>query len=65
MTQNFPTEKKWRTLARQAAQEQDPEKIVALAQQIVEAYSQEEKRKGLRPPISVQGLSPRPDDERV
>jgi hypothetical protein len=42
-----PTKEEWRTLARQALKEQDPEKLVALAQQIVEAY-QGEKRKGPR-----------------
>ncbi len=33
-----PTQEEWRTLARQAVKEQDPEKMVALAQEIVEAY---------------------------
>ena len=47
MIQNFPTEEEWRTLARQALKEKDPEELVALAQQIVEAY-QGEKRKGPR-----------------
>jgi hypothetical protein len=42
-----PTEQEWRTLARLALKEQDPEKLVALAKQIVEAY-QGEKRKGPR-----------------
>jgi len=42
-----PTDEEWRTLARQAVKEQDPEKMVGLAQLIVEAY-QEEKRKGPR-----------------
>ena len=46
-----PTEEEWRKLARQAVKEQNPEKIVALAQLIVEAY-QEEKRKG---PCSARG----------
>jgi len=49
VTQNTPTNEEWRTLARQAMKEQDPEKMIALAQQIVEAY-QGEKRKGQRPP---------------
>ena len=31
----YPTEEEWRTRARQALKEQDPEKLVALAQQIV------------------------------
>ena len=47
LLQNLPHEEQWRTLARQAMKEQDPEKIVALAQLIVEAY-QEGQRKGPR-----------------
>ena len=47
LLQNLATEEEWRDLARQAVKEQDPEKMVALAQQIVEAY-QGEKRKGPR-----------------
>jgi hypothetical protein len=43
----LPTEEEWRTRARQALKEQDPEKLVALTQQIVEVY-QGEKRKGPR-----------------
>jgi len=51
--QNFPTEEGWRTLARQALKEKDPEELAALAQQIVEA-DQGEKRKG---PRSLQPLA--------
>jgi len=47
LLQNLPQEEEWRTLARQAMKEQDPEKIVALAQLLVEAY-QEGQRKGRR-----------------
>jgi hypothetical protein len=46
-----PTEEEWRTLARQAVKEQDPGKIVAIAEQIVEAY-QRQMRKGSRPPAT-------------
>ena len=42
-----PTEEEWRELARQATKEEDPEKLVALAEQIVEAFDAE-KRKGAR-----------------
>ena len=47
LLQNLPHEEQWRALARQAMKEQNPEKIVALAQLIVEAY-QEGQRKGPR-----------------
>jgi hypothetical protein len=33
-----PTEEKWRALARQASEEQDSGKLVALVQQVIEAY---------------------------
>jgi hypothetical protein len=42
-----PTEQEWRELARQAIEERDPEKMVALAEQIVEKYHAE-KWKGPR-----------------
>ena len=45
MTQNTPTDEEWRALARQALKEQDPEKMVALAQQIVEAYQQQKRKR--------------------
>ena len=40
-----PTEEEWRTLARQASEEKDPEKLVALAEQIVDKYDEEKRRK--------------------
>ncbi len=43
-----PTEEEWRKLARQAVKEKDPEKMVAIAEEIVEAY-QRQLRKGPRP----------------
>jgi plasmid stability protein len=51
-----PTEQEWRELARQALKEQDPEKMVALAQQIIEAYDgQIPKKPGAekKPSVSV------------
>ena len=33
-----PTEEQWRILARQARDENDPDKMIALAERIVEAY---------------------------
>jgi hypothetical protein len=40
-----PTEEEWRTLARQANEERDPYKLLELAQQIVEKYDEETRRK--------------------
>jgi hypothetical protein len=40
-----PTEEEWRMLARQASEEKDPEKLVALAEQIVDKYDEEKRRK--------------------
>jgi plasmid stability protein len=40
-----PTEAEWRDLARQALKEQAPEKMVALAQQIIEAYDGQIRKK--------------------
>jgi hypothetical protein len=42
-----PTDEEWRELARQATKEEDPQKLVALAEQIVQAFDAE-KRKGPR-----------------
>ena len=42
-----PNEEEWRELARQATNEEDPVKLVALAEQIVEAFDAEQ-RKGPR-----------------
>jgi hypothetical protein len=39
-----PTEEKWRALARQASEEQDSEKLVALVQQVIEAYDAEKRK---------------------
>jgi hypothetical protein len=41
-----PTEEEWRTLARQASEEGDPYKLLDLAEQIVEKYDEETRRKG-------------------
>jgi hypothetical protein len=40
-----PTEEEWRTLARQASKEEDPNKVLELAGQIVEKYDEERRRK--------------------
>jgi hypothetical protein len=40
-----PTEEEWRTLARQAIKEGDPYKLLDLAEQIVEKYDEETRRK--------------------
>ena len=49
MTQNLqdhePTEEEWRELARQAREEKDLGKALDLAQQIVEKYDEEKRRK--------------------
>jgi hypothetical protein len=38
-------EEEWRTIARQVLKEQNSEKIVALAQQIIEAYQGETRKR--------------------
>ena len=47
-TQGEPEQEEWRDLARQASQEEDPEKLVALVRRVIEAYDAE-KRRGPRP----------------
>jgi hypothetical protein len=66
-----PTEEEWRELAKQALKEQDPEKIVSLAEQIVEKYH-DKKRKSPRPPdwtelyqLAVTELDPAKLQQRV
>ena len=46
--QRKPKQEEWRELARQASEEQDMEKLVALVQRVIEAYDAE-KRRGPRP----------------
>jgi len=46
--QREPKQEEWRELARQASEEQDMEKLVALVQRVIEAYDAE-KRRGPRP----------------
>ena len=48
-----PTEEEWRELARQAAKEQDPDKMIALAEQIVEKYAEEKGRRDHRPAVGI------------
>jgi hypothetical protein len=38
-----PTQEEWRELARQASEEEDPEKALDLAQQLVEKYDEQKK----------------------
>ena len=45
MSSHEPSEEEWREIARQATQEKDPEKLLALAEQIVEKYDEEKQRK--------------------
>ena len=66
-----PTEEEWRELAKQALKEQDPEKVVSLAEQIVEKYH-DKKRKRPRPPdwtelyqLAVTQLDPAKLQQRV
>ena len=49
MTPNSKPIEQWRELAFQASIEKDPQKIVSLAEQIVETYA-DEKRNSPRPP---------------
>jgi hypothetical protein len=71
MAAHEPTEEEWRDLAKQALKEQDPEKIVSLAEQIVEKYHNK-KRKSPRPPdwtelyqLAVTELDPAKLQQRV
>jgi hypothetical protein len=43
-TTHEPTEEEWRTLARQALKEQDPEKLLDLIQQVIEKYDEAKLR---------------------
>jgi hypothetical protein len=40
-----PTHEEWRELARQAIEEEDPDQALDLAQQVVEKYEEEKRRK--------------------
>ena len=40
-----PTQEKWRELARQASEERDPDTLVELAEQLIEKYDEEKRRK--------------------
>jgi hypothetical protein len=51
-----PTEEEWRGLARQVVAEKDPEKTLELAQQVIEKYDKEKRRKRQHPPDS--GVQP-------
>jgi hypothetical protein len=44
-TNHEPTDEEWRTLARQASEERDPNKLLDLAEQIVEKFDEEIRRK--------------------
>ena len=44
-----PTQEDWRELARQASEEEDPEIVIELAQQVVEKFDEKHLRKGGRP----------------
>jgi hypothetical protein len=44
-----PTQEEWRELARQASGEEDPERVIELAQQVVEKFDEESRRKRLPP----------------
>jgi hypothetical protein len=46
------TQEEWRELARQASGEEDPERVIELAQQVVEKFDEENRRKRL-PPGSI------------
>ena len=48
-----PTEEEWRELARQAVKEQDPRKMIALAEQIVEKYAEEKRRRNHRQAVGI------------
>ena len=47
------TEEEWRELARQAVKEQDPDKMIALAEQIVEKYDEEKRRRNHRQAVGI------------
>jgi hypothetical protein len=40
-----PTREEWRELARQASQEEDPERVIDLSKQIIEKFDEEKRRK--------------------
>ena len=44
MAPRKPIEQNWRDLARQAAEEKDPEKLLDLVQQVLEKYDEEQRR---------------------
>ena len=44
MARRKPIEQNWRDLARKAAEEKDPEKLLDLAQQVLEKYDEEQRR---------------------
>ena len=46
-----PTQEEWRELARQASGEEDPERVIELAQQVVEKFDEENRRKRLPPSL--------------
>jgi hypothetical protein len=48
-----PTEEEWRELARQAVKEQDPDKMIALAEQILEKYDEEKRRRNHRQAVGI------------
>jgi len=49
--QREPKQEEWRELARQASQEEDPEKLVVLVRRVIEAYDAEKRRR--QRPISA------------
>jgi hypothetical protein len=44
MAPRNPIEQNWRDLARKAAEEKDPEKLLDLVQQLLEKYDEEQRR---------------------
>jgi hypothetical protein len=40
-----PPEEEWRTLARQASKEEDPDKLIELTQQFIEKFDEAQRRK--------------------
>jgi len=49
--QGEPEQEEWRELARQASQEEDPEKLVVLVRRVIEAYDADKRRR--QRPISA------------
>ena len=47
-----PTEEEWRKLARQASEEEDPDKLLNLAEQIVQKYDEAKTRTAILWPRS-------------